>query len=166
MKKISTIMLLAAFAFVGACASDDAVMNESEVDETVVTEQPAAEPAQAEEMKSDTMAQDSATMSEDAEDMTSDTDTSDTMSSGGETADTSAGSDNLVSTCTYGADTRVISVVYDNEETSAVCEVTYEKSTGVQTLWSANNERDYCLPKAKEFVEKQRGWGWECTDLQ
>ena len=75
-------------------------------------------------------------------------------------------SGNLVSTCENGEQVRVIRVVYDNPETDTVCEVTYEKSTGVQTLWSANNERDYCLDKAIAFVEKQEGWGWTCSNLQ
>ena len=75
-------------------------------------------------------------------------------------------SGNLVSTCENGEHVRVIRVVYDNPETDTVCEVTYEKSTGVQTLWSANNERDYCLDKAIAFVEKQEGWGWTCSNLE
>ena len=75
-------------------------------------------------------------------------------------------SGNLVSTCENGENVRVIRVVYDNPETDTVCEVTYEKSTGVQTLWSANNERDYCLDKATAFVEKQEGWGWTCSNLE
>ena len=75
-------------------------------------------------------------------------------------------SGNLVSTCENGEHVRVIRVVYDNPETDTVCEVTYEKSTGVQTLWSANNERDYCLDKATAFVEKQEGWGWTCSNLE
>lgn len=75
-------------------------------------------------------------------------------------------SGNLVSTCENGEHVRIISVVYDNPETDTVCEVTYEKSTGIQTLWSANNERDYCLDKAIAFVEKQEGWGWTCSNLE
>ena len=83
-------------------------------------------------------------------------------------ADASAGdsSGNLVSTCSYGDQERIITVVYDNDETDTVCEVTYEKSSGVQTLWTANNDRDYCKDRAVEFVEKQEGWGWTCTNLE
>lgn len=84
-----------------------------------------------------------------------------------EAAEASAsGSVDMVATCTYGGQTRVISVVFDNEETGTACEVTYEKSSGVQTLWSANNERDYCVPQAQAFVEKQQGWGWDCSELK
>jgi len=82
-----------------------------------------------------------------------------------ETEVTASDSDNLVSTCTNGDQVRVITVVYDNVATDTVCEVTYEKSTGVQTLWTANSDRDYCLDKATEFVQKQEGWGWTCNKL-
>jgi hypothetical protein len=77
-----------------------------------------------------------------------------------------AASGNLISTCKNGDQVRVIKVIYDNPETGNACEVSYEKSTGVQTLWSAVNERDYCLGKAQAFVEKQRGWGWTCSNLE
>ena len=75
-------------------------------------------------------------------------------------------SGNLVSTCNYGDQVRIITVVYDNEETGKACEVNYEKSTGVQTLWSANTDKDYCMEKAVEFVKKQEGWGWVCSELE
>ena len=75
-------------------------------------------------------------------------------------------SGNPVSTCTNGDQVRVITVVYDNDDTDTVCEVTYEKSTGVQTLWTANSDRDYCLDQATAFVEKQEGWGWTCSELK
>ncbi|MCK5662161.1 MAG: hypothetical protein KAI17_01680, partial [Thiotrichaceae bacterium] len=68
------------------------------------------------------------------------------------------------STCTNGDQVRVITVVYDNDATDTVCEVTYEKSTGVQTLWTANSDRDYCAEKAAAFVQKQEGWGWSCSN--
>ena len=75
-------------------------------------------------------------------------------------------SGNLVSTCENGEHVRVITVVYDNDATDTVCEVTYEKSTGVQTLWTANSDRDYCLDQATAFVQKQEGWGWTCSNLE
>lgn len=64
--------------------------------------------------------------------------------------------------CTNGADERIISVTYAYADQPVPCEVTYEKSTGIQTLWNANNQADYCETKAFEFVEKQRSWGWDC----
>jgi hypothetical protein len=39
----------------------------------------------------------------------------------------------------------------------------YEKSTGLKTLWRAENEEGYCEEKAKEFAEKQANWGYECS---
>ena len=65
-----------------------------------------------------------------------------------------SGTGNLVSTCNYGDQVRTITVVYDNEATGKACEVNYEKSTGVQTLWSANTDTDYCMDKAVEFVQE------------
>ena len=75
-------------------------------------------------------------------------------------------SGNLVSTCTHGDQQRIISVVYDNDETDTVCEVTYEKDSGVETLWTANFDREYCKERAAEFVAKQEGWGWTCSNLE
>jgi sirohydrochlorin ferrochelatase len=83
-----------------------------------------------------------------------------------ETEAATSGSGNLVSTCTNGDNVRIITVVYDNDATDTVCEVTYEKSTGIQTLWTANNDRDYCMEQATAFVEKQEGWGWTCSNLE
>ena len=67
--------------------------------------------------------------------------------------------------CLYGGAERKISVVYDNPGQSVPCSVTYEKGDGIQTLWSAENEAGYCETKAAEFIEKQRGWGWDCAKL-
>ena len=75
-------------------------------------------------------------------------------------------SGNLVSTCTHGDQQRIITVVYDNDETDTVCEVTYEKDSGVETLWTANFDREYCKERAAEFVAKQEGWGWTCSNLE
>ena len=75
-------------------------------------------------------------------------------------------SGNLVSTCTHGDQQRIITVVYDNDETDTVCEVTYEKASGVETLWTANFDREYCKERAAEFVAKQEGWGWTCSNLE
>ncbi len=83
-----------------------------------------------------------------------------------ETAVATNDSGNQTSTCENGNQVRIITVVYDNEATDTACEVNYEKSTGVQTLWSANSERDYCLDKATAFVQKQEGWGWICSTLE
>lgn len=158
MKKITTIMILASITALSACASDDAMVKEDEASTEMATEQAPAAMPESETMESETMESESVSEDSVTEPAEAATDV--------ETTDSGADSDNLVSTCTYGGDTRIISVIYDNEATDTVCEVTYEKTSGVQTLWSANNERDYCKEKAEAFVEKQRGWGWTCSDLE
>ena len=44
------------------------------------------------------------------------------------------------------------------------CDVLYTK-TGAQptTLWEANNDVEFCVPKYTNFVEKQESWGWRCV---
>jgi len=64
--------------------------------------------------------------------------------------------------CTHGEKQRKIEVVYP-EDGGKACEVQYTKGDDMQVLWSANSDKDYCAEKAVAFVEKQRGWGWECT---
>jgi len=66
-------------------------------------------------------------------------------------------------TCTYGTQERIISVVYQDQMAKIPCEVQYQKNGTTQTLWNAQNEVGYCEQKAQEFVEKQRGWGWNCA---
>ena len=66
--------------------------------------------------------------------------------------------------CTSGQKERVISVVYQDQEKKAPCEVRYQKDGTTETLWDAKSEVGYCEEKAKAFVEKQREWGWRCDD--
>ncbi len=68
--------------------------------------------------------------------------------------------------CTHGNQERQIHILYTNEGSSVPCEVTYEKSTGTTSLWRAQNKAGYCEEMATAFVEKQRGWGWECNKQQ
>jgi len=136
-------------AVISACASNEAKMDTDESSAEMTNEQPAAamEESKAEEQVMQTEeAVETAAMTE-AEVATS-------------------GTGNLVSTCNYADQVRIITVVYDNEATGKACEVNYEKSTGVQTLWSANTDRDYCMDQAVEFVKKQEGWGWVCSELE
>jgi len=65
--------------------------------------------------------------------------------------------------CTNGNQERTITVVYANAGDSVPCEVTYDKGMGAESMWQANNEAGYCEEKAAAFVEKQRGWGWDCN---
>lgn len=162
MKNIRILMMIIGFAAISACASNE-TMDTAESDakakaemtkeeQSAVVEEEKAEAEIVMEVKADEVVEqaeeevEAATMNE---------------------SDTAAkASGNLVSTCKHGEQVRVITVVYDNPETDTVCEVTYEKSTGVQTLWSANDDRDYCLDQATAFVEKQEGWGWTCSNLE
>jgi len=142
-------MLIMGLAVISACASNEAKMDTDESSAEMTNEQPAAamEESKAEEQVMQTEeAVETAAMTE-AEVATS-------------------GTGNLVSTCNYADQVRIITVVYDNEATGKACEVNYEKSTGVQTLWSANTDRDYCMDQAVEFVKKQEGWGWVCSELE
>ena len=67
-------------------------------------------------------------------------------------------------TCTHGKQERIISVVYQDQAAKVPCEVQYQKNGGeTATLWNAQNEVGYCEQKAEAFVEKQRGWGWDCA---
>lgn len=42
------------------------------------------------------------------------------------------------------------------------CEVIYAKGADSKTLWSSERSA-YCAPHAAEFIEKQKGWGFECS---
>ena len=149
MKQIKMLPIFFGFALISACASTE-TMEPAEADtaaEPAMTEeQPAAMAEPMPEAEPEVVAEEVAAPAEVEP-----------------AADTSA---NLVSTCTHGDAVRVITVIYDNPETGTACEVSYEKASGTQVLWSANNERDYCLGKAQAFVEKQQGWGWDCSELK
>ena len=86
--------------------------------------------------------------------------------SGAATETTSSGTKNKISMCKNGNQVRIISVVYKQGDASTSCEVTYEKDTGVKSLWNARTDTSYCETKAKEFVAKQEGWGWVCSNLE
>ncbi|OEU62691.1 MAG: hypothetical protein BA870_02570 [Desulfuromonadales bacterium C00003094] len=70
---------------------------------------------------------------------------------------------NTTYVCTSGNMERKIEVVYLGADT-APCEVRYTKFANTEVLWSAQAEAGYCEARAAEFVEKQRGWGWECVE--
>ena len=67
--------------------------------------------------------------------------------------------------CAYNGNERSIKIKYTYADSKLPCDVVYEKSSGSQILWSAENQEGYCEAKAAEFVEKQQGWGWECVQL-
>lgn len=65
--------------------------------------------------------------------------------------------------CTKANQERVISVVYEDQVTKLPCKVNYQKEGQTKTLWSAKNKAGYCEKKAESFVQKQKGWGWNCA---
>lgn len=73
--------------------------------------------------------------------------------------------ENRSTTCQFGEKQRIIEIVYP-EMTVTPCEVRYIKNGNTQVLWSANAELGYCESKADAFIEKQRGWGWQCDAVQ
>lgn len=68
--------------------------------------------------------------------------------------------------CNNGNLERRVEVVY---ETGGVlpCEVHYYKDSEApgsrEVLWTANNEAGYCEARAAEFIERLRGFGWDCV---
>jgi hypothetical protein len=77
---------------------------------------------------------------------------------------TAIGAENQSTICKHENQERKIEVVYP-ENMESICEVQYTKDTGMQILWNAKSEVSYCEEKAVAFVEKQRGWGWQCDSL-
>ncbi len=66
--------------------------------------------------------------------------------------------------CQLGNAVRVIEVVYP-QGGALPCEVRYSKDGATSVLWQAQNEAGYCEKQAADFVEKQRGWGFECVAM-
>ena len=63
--------------------------------------------------------------------------------------------------CDYAGEQRVIEVKYTGEG-QVPCEVHYQRNGLSDVVWQAMNQAGYCEEKASAFVEKQRGWGWQC----
>ena len=60
-------------------------------------------------------------------------------------------------TCTLNGQTRVVEVTNGEQG----CEVKYTKGEETKTLWSSAHA-EFCTEKAAAFVEKQKGWGYQC----
>ncbi len=60
--------------------------------------------------------------------------------------------------CTAHGQERKIELI-ENEKG---CQVNYSKGGESKTLWSSARGA-YCAPHAAEFIEKQKGWGYECS---
>ncbi len=67
--------------------------------------------------------------------------------------------------CAMGDLERVISVVYLSDG-PLPCEVRYDKGEGAEVLWTAEHTEGYCEKSAREFIEQQEEWGYECTHTQ
>jgi hypothetical protein len=80
------------------------------------------------------------------------------------TASTALAMENQKTVCTHGSQQRIIEIVYTGEG-EVPCEVHYTKDSGSQILWQAQGEVGYCEEKAAAFIEKQRGWGWDCETV-
>ena len=68
--------------------------------------------------------------------------------------------------CTNKGKTRSINVTYEDPQKKNNCKVIYHKETenpgNEQVLWTAKVEYNYCQTKAKDFVARLEGWGWNC----
>jgi hypothetical protein len=160
MKKLIILMIMSGLVGISACASNEANMesagNDAEMAKDKSDAAMADAKAKAEEAEDDAKAKAEAAAAKakaDAEEAE-------------ESVMATGGSDNKVSVCKNGENVRTITVVYNDESSENTCQVDYEKSSGVQTLWTAITDKDYCLEKAEGFVTKQEGWGWTCSALQ
>lgn len=91
--------------------------------------------------------------------------TSTTMESTTQTtqaADTASQAAPTKTTCSSAGDTRTIEVIYETPGSKVPCRVDYTKSTGTQTLWSAQNAEGYCEEKATGLAEKLQAAGFDC----
>ena len=83
-----------------------------------------------------------------------------------ETTDTATPATADMTVCKNGSNVRNIVVKYDDASTKVPCQVHYQKETEIpghdEVLWTAQNDAEYCVRKAQEFVQKQEGWGWLC----
>jgi predicted homoserine dehydrogenase-like protein len=155
-------MLIMGLAAISACASNEASVDTDESSAKMTKEQMQAEAAEEAAEVEAAVEAEAVVEAEEAEEVVEAAEAEAMIEAEAEAGSTG----NLVSTCNHDGQVRIITIVYDNEETGKACEVNYEKSTGVETLWSANTDKDYCMEQAVEFVKKQEGWGWDCSELE
>ena len=70
-------------------------------------------------------------------------------------------------TCTHNDLIREVRVHYRDNDSHVPCEVRYSKPTEMpaasfRVLWHAHNTEGYCERKARLFVGRLEGWGWQC----
>jgi hypothetical protein len=147
MKNIFFLLFLASTVMISACATTET----SEAEDSAATEATSATPADTTESAAPAATETAAEETPAA-----------TTESAPAASDSASDGSDLTWVCTHDGSTRTIKVIY-HDEGPKVCEVTYEKASGTQSLWNANNDRTYCEDKAIEFVTKQEGWGWSCN---
>jgi len=145
MKHLFFLLLIIGTAFTTGCATTETSEGSDEA---------ASESAPATEAANESTSTAPASSSSETSAAAESTSTAPTASTGG--------SNDVTYTCTHDGSVRTIRILY-HEAGSMVCEVTYEKASGTQSLWSAANDDTYCAPKAEAFVAKQEGWGWSCS---
>jgi hypothetical protein len=68
--------------------------------------------------------------------------------------------------CQHQGLIRRVEIHYPDSKANLPCEVHYKKETeqpgSDKVLWTSSNLENFCQEKAKEFVEKLKGWGWDC----
>ena len=65
--------------------------------------------------------------------------------------------------CTMGDSERNISVVYTGDGL-VPCEVHYDKGEGAEVLWTSEHTEGFCENQARQFVSRQEGWGYSCSE--
>ena len=155
MKKAMIFMLMMGLVTLGACSSNETNIMEDKNASDMSNEQSTLSAKEDNVVEEKMVEQEAPVMAEPMSTQTTSTEAGATDSN-----------TNMISICKNGDQVRTISVVYKEGASSTSCEVTYEKSTGVQSLWNARSDLAYCENKAEEFVAKQEGWGWSCSALE
>lgn len=65
-------------------------------------------------------------------------------------------------TCTLNNAERIIEVSYSGSN-AVPCKVNYTKEGTTESLWNYESTEGQCEAKASEFTEKQKSWGWNCS---
>ena len=72
--------------------------------------------------------------------------------------------------CRNGDLVRHVELVYEDQDSKLPCSVQYTKDSEepgqTKTLWSAQNEANYCEEKLDAFIEKLQGMGWTCQQVK
>ena len=68
--------------------------------------------------------------------------------------------------CAQGSTIRTVQITYWNEGGRPLCRVMYRKPSErpgfMHVIWTGRDVSDTCERKAAVFLDKLRGWGWNC----